>query len=81
MEEQVRRYERSRDDQGVSRKLDADIKILALEMFVLRDIEKRLTLYKYEYRLKPLDDAMQEITFISEARTASRFKEPSGKMP
>jgi len=42
--EQVRRYERRKDDQGVARKLDADIKLIAVEMLVPTDIENHLTL-------------------------------------
>ena len=77
--EQIRRYERRKDDSGQSRKLDADIKLSALEMMVPTDIENHLTLNKY--RLKSFDEAMKEVAFILEARTGSRLKEPSVRSP
>ena len=77
--EQIRRYERRKDDSGQSRKLDADIKLSALEMMVPTDIENHLTLNKY--RLKNFDEALKEVAYILEARTGSRLKEPSVRSP
>ena len=75
----MRRYERRKDDNGVARKLDADIKLSAIELLVPTDIENHLTLNKY--RLKTYEDALKEIAFILEARTGGRLKEPSINRP
>ena len=77
--EQVRRYERRRDDQGVQSKLDMDVKLSAIEMLVPSDIENHLTLNKY--RIKGFEDALKEISFILDARTGSKLREPTIKGP
>ena len=75
--EQIRRYERRRDDKGQQKSIDGDVKLSALEMLIPADLENHLTLNRY--RLKSFDDALAEVVHIIEARTGARIKEPSIK--
>ena len=77
--EPVRRYERRRDDNGVAGKLDADIKLSAIELLVPTDIENHPALNKY--RIKTFDEALTEIAFILESRTGGKLKEPAINHP
>ena len=75
----MRRYERS----GIARKLDDDIKLRAIVMFVPTgfedsSIEDHLTLNKH--RLKSFRVSSNVISFTLEARTGSKLGEPIIKL-
>jgi len=76
-QEQVRKYEKRRNDAGEREKVSDDVKMAALEMIVPTDLENHLVLNKY--RLRSFEDAYREVVTILEARTGVRLKQPSIK--
>lgn len=74
-EEQVRRYERFRDERGNRQPLSEDIKTAALESLVPDELEKHLQLNAN--RLSDYDAAREEVRMYVEARAGLKLKEKS----
>jgi hypothetical protein len=72
-EEQVRRYERFRDERGNRQPLSEDIKMASLESLVPDELERHLQLNAT--RLPDYDAAREEVRMYVEARAGLKLKE------
>ena len=75
--QQIAKYQRRRNAQGVREQISDDIKSAALDQLVPEDLENHLVLNAH--RLKTFEARYGEVVAIVEARTGVKIKEPSIK--
>ena len=75
--QQVQKYERRKNAEGIREKVSDDVKCAALDQLIPADLENHVILNRH--RLKTFEQTLAEITSIVEAKTGSKIKQPSIK--